>query len=230
MSKKSKSRSKPSPSEPRAQPRPEPRLYVVTPPLADARDFAPKLEAALGAADVACLLLMLDTTDAAASRAITGLLAPIAERHGAALMLSTAPAVARAAGVDGINVRGAGPALAEALAALKPDHIVGASGLRSRHDAMTAGEEDIDYLMFGDPAPDGWTPPMEDTLDRVAWWAEIFNVPCVGFAPSLDEITPLVLAGADFVALGEAIWNDPRGPAEAARAAMDALRASVGAA
>jgi thiamine-phosphate pyrophosphorylase len=221
-----KTKRKTQTTTPRAEARPKPRLYLVTPPLSGPREFAPKLEAALAAADVACVLVM-PASGGADVRATVGELSSIAARHGAALLVSAPAAVAKAADADGVNVRGSGPELAESIGALKPDLIVGASGLRSRHDAMSAGELDIDYLMFGDPAPDGWTPPMEDTLERIAWWAEIFNVPCVGFAGALDQVGPLVAAGADFVALGDVVWNDPRGPAEAVRAAMALLRAPV---
>ena len=81
--------------------------------------------------------------------------------------------------------------------------------------------------MFGEPTADGWTPPVEETLEWVGWWAEIFTVPCVAFAPSLTDVGPLAAAGADFVALGDALWNDPRDPGQAAREAMDAARAAV---
>jgi thiamine-phosphate pyrophosphorylase len=45
----------------------------------------------------------------------------------------------------------------------------------------------------------------------VAWWAELFEIPCVGFAVSLDEVNPLAAAGADFVAVGDFIFADRRG-------------------
>ena len=32
-----------------------------------------------------------------------------------------------------------------------------------------------------------------------------------GIATSLAEVAPLAAAGADFVAIGDAIWGDPRG-------------------
>jgi len=42
----------------------------------------------------------------------------------------------------------------------------------------------------------------------VAWWAEIFEVPCVAFAETADQAAELARAGADFIALGAALWND----------------------
>ena len=39
--------------------------------------------------------------------------------------------------------------LQKAIEALKPDFIVGAGGFATKHDAMEAGELDIDYVFFG---------------------------------------------------------------------------------
>ena len=79
---------------------------------------------------------------------------------------------------------------------------------------MNAGEAGADYVMFGEPRRDGFTPPADQTVERVAWWAEIFEPPCVGYAAALEDIAPLVEAGADFVALADAIWSAPA-PVEA---------------
>jgi len=54
-------------------------------------------------------------------------------------------------------------------------------------------------------------PPFDAIIERIEWWAELFTVPCVGFATTLMEVGPLSAAGADFVAVGEAVWDDPRG-------------------
>jgi thiamine-phosphate pyrophosphorylase len=79
---------------------------------------------------------------------------------------------------------------------------------------MVAGEN-ADYVMFGEPEADGRRPSFAAILERIEWWAAVFEIPCVGFAATLDEVGPLAAAGADFVALGESIWDDPRGPAAA---------------
>jgi thiamine-phosphate pyrophosphorylase len=49
----------------------------------------------------------------------------------------------------------------------------------------------------------------------VAWWAELFEIPCVGFAASLEEVKPLAAAGADFIAVGDCVFADARGDAAA---------------
>ena len=77
--------------------------------------------------------------------------------------------------------------------------------------------------MFGDGEPPA---PFPERHERVAWWAEIFQVPCVAAAATLAEVRPLAEAGPEFIALGAAVWDDPRGPAAAvaeASATLDAV-------
>jgi len=106
---------------------------------------------------------------------------------------------------------------------LKPNYIAGAGGLRSRHDAMVAAEAGADYVMFGEPDAAGHSPSRDAVIERVAWWAEVFEIPCVGYATALDDIDALVAAGADFVAVGDALFDDPRGPKAAAAEAAARL-------
>jgi thiamine-phosphate pyrophosphorylase len=140
------------------------------------------------------------------------------------------------AGADGAHLRVGGETLEKdlhaAVAVLKPhQRILGAGGLRAKHDAMIAGEFDVDYVSFGDPAPDGYTPPIEQIAERAAWWADIFNIPCVAHAPSLADVETLAKASADFISLREAVWNDERGAAAAvaqAQQSLDTNRAQSG--
>jgi thiamine-phosphate pyrophosphorylase len=82
---------------------------------------------------------------------------------------------------------------------------------------MRAGESGADYVMFGEPDPDGRRPGFEAVLDRVAWWSEVMVIPCVAYAAALDEVAARARAGAEFVAIGETIWRSD------IRAALDAL-------
>ena len=206
-------------------------LYLVSPPLADAVSFALQLEAALDAGDVACVLADVANADPAGAKKIARTLAPIAQERGAALLITGDTRLVARSGADGAHLKGAGDAfiasIAEAAGDLKPDYIIGVSGLRTRHDCMSAGELEVDYILFDEPAKDGWIPPLDERLQRVSWWSEIFNLPCVAFAARLDEVEALAKAGADFVALGDAVWSDPRGPASAVRDAAAALRKVV---
>ena len=68
--------------------------------------------------------------------------------------------------------------------ALKPERIAGCGGLDTRHDAMVAAEAGADYVMFGEPDTSGERPSFEAIAQRVAWWAEVFEIPCVAYAAS----------------------------------------------
>lgn len=193
-----------------------PRLVLATPPLADAAGFAPALNEALAAGDVASLLIRFTGADERANEAIARALAPIAQEKDVAVVVAAAPNVALRAGADGAHVSGGGDALGEAIKKLSPRYIVGAGDLETRDDAMRAGEAGADYVMFADIDRD-------TLIDRVAWWAELFNTPCVARAETLADVAPLAKAGADFVLLDAAVWSDARGPAAAVAEAQARL-------
>jgi len=190
-----------------SQPRPAPRLYLATPEIEDPAAFAPKLSAALAAADVAAVLLRLrpDAENVLTKRIKT--LAGDVQNKGAALMLHGHADLVARAGADGAHLTGIDAFLA-AAPALQPDRIAGAGGLTSRHDAMIAAENGADYVMFGEPDAGGQRAPFDNILERVRWWAEVFEPPCVGYAATTDEVRPLVEAGADFIALGDFVWSE----------------------
>jgi thiamine-phosphate pyrophosphorylase len=194
-----------------------PRLYLATPPLADAAGFAPALQEALTAGDVASLLIRFTDGDERGQEEIVRAMAPPAQEKGVAVLVAAAPNVALRAGADGAHVSGCGEALADAIRKLSPRYMVGAGDLETRDDAMRAGEAGADYVMFSDL-------DREALIERVAWWAELFNPPCVVRAKSLADIAPLVESGADFVLLDDAVWSDPRGPAAAIADAQARLK------
>ena len=70
-------------------------------------------------------------------------------------------------------------------------------------------------MLFGEPERKGQRPSTEAIAERLQWWDELFEPPCVGFAGSREEAGEFAAAGADFVLVGDFIWTDPRG-AEAA--------------
>ncbi len=199
---------------------PSPGLYLVTPVLTEAEPFLPTRREALASAAIASLLLRLGPMeDAQAARLVRAVAEP-AQAKGVALLIDGSPALALEAGADGAHIGAVGAPLKDAIKRLSPRYIVGAGALATRDEAMTAGESGADYVLFGDDAA-----PLDAgaLLERVAWWAEIFFTPCVAFARSLEQVGPLVAAGADFVMLGDCVWSDPRGPAAAVADARRAI-------
>jgi thiamine-phosphate pyrophosphorylase len=201
--------------------RPAPRLYLVTPPVVDPAGIRDALVSALAAGDVAAVMLRLAATDERTLIKHTRTLAPVIQDKGVALLISGHAGIVVRAGADGAHADGI-TAFQEALA-LKPACIVGCGGVATRHDAMLAAEAGADYVMFGEPGDAAHRPSFEAVLDRIAWWAEVFEIPCVGFAETAAEAEELAAAGADFIALGDAIFSDPRGAAAATAEAAQRL-------
>jgi thiamine-phosphate pyrophosphorylase len=197
-----------------------PRLYLATPIVKDARAFLPKLEAALDAGGVASLLLRHDAKDEAAAEAIAKTLIGSTQSRGVAFIVEGSPDFVLRVGADGLHVWGNGELLLSAIRRLSPRLIVGAGALFDRDAAMRAGEAGVDYVMFGEPEAEGGEVPFPALVERTRWWAEIFNTPCVAYARSLDEVSALTKAGADFVMLDDCVWSHARGPAEAIREAL----------
>jgi thiamine-phosphate pyrophosphorylase len=189
-----------------------PRLYVFAPTASRA---AGDLAEALRAVAVAAVLWRLGEADDPTIVEEVKRIAPPVQGAGAALLLDGRPELAARTGADGAHLSGP-DALKAALLLLKPGRIAGAGRLHSRHDAMVAGEAGVDYVMFGEPDASGHRPSLGAVIDRVAWWAELFEIPCVAYAPRLDDIEALAVAGADFIAVGEALFADPRGVGMAA--------------
>jgi thiamine-phosphate pyrophosphorylase len=204
-------------------------LYLITPPLsaAEADAFARVFAEVLDAAAIACALVRFPPVSQIDAKAIVAPLLRAAIAADCALLIENDARLAARLGADGVHVAGASADLVAAIEGLKPERIVGAGSLRTRDEAMTAGEMGADYVMFGDPHRSAPTLDPQALAGRVGWWAEIFETPCVAYADTIAAAGALADAGADFVALDYAIWDRPS-PAEAAREAQSRL-AGVGA-
>jgi thiamine-phosphate pyrophosphorylase len=206
-------------------PRPVPRLYLATPVVDDPSSLIASLPAMLAADDVAAVLLRLAPTDQRTMIARIKALAPAIQNSGAALLIDGPVELVARAGADGAHLNGI-EALQDALPTLKPDRIAGVGGLTTRHDSMTAGEAGADYVLFGEPDAKGQRPSNDSISERLQWWAELFEPPCVGFAASIAEAGEFAAAGADFVLVGDFIWADPRGAVTALTDAGQTIRQS----
>jgi thiamine-phosphate pyrophosphorylase len=206
-----------------APPRPKPRLYLATPLVDDPGALAASLPDLLAAADIAAVLMRLQPSDPRSMISRVKALAPAIQNAGAALLLDGQVELVARAGADGAHLTGL-KALEEALPTLKPDRIAGVGGLVTRHDSMTAGELGTDYVLFGEPDAQGKRPSVDAITDRLEWWAELFEPPCVGYAATCEEAYAFARAGADFILVGDLIWADSRRPAAALADVGQAVR------
>jgi thiamine-phosphate pyrophosphorylase len=187
-----------------------PRLYLATSEVGDPADLVHALPGLIASADIAAVLVRFADADERTIIQRGKALAPAIQNANAAMLIADRFELVARMGADGAHLRDLA-ALNEALPVLKPDRIAGVAGLESRHDAMLAGET-ADYVMFGEPPVQGPRPSTEAIAERLAWWAEVFEVPCVGCAASRDEALAFAQTGAEFLLLGEFVWKDPRGP------------------
>ncbi len=184
------------------------RLVLMSAPIGEAAAVADVLSAAYGAGDIASVIARFspgsDNEISARARALV----PQARERNVAFLLQDRAALAAQIRADGAHLSDP-QTLRDGASILKPSLIAGAGGLATRHDAMLAAESGADYVMFGEPDAAGKRPSLEAVAERVGWWAEIFEIPCVAYAATFDEISVLTRAGADFVALADALWCDP---------------------
>ena len=198
-----------------------PQLYLVTPADPDRAKFATVLMNVLSSAEVAALLVRRGQADSAAYAALAAQVINIGQGAGCAVLLENDVALAKKLGADGVHISSGPEAVMEAITALKPKMIVGASAGATRHDAMTLGEMDVDYLLFG---------PLEGTsdpksADLAQWWAATFEIPAVLSNPEASAIDADSL-GAEFLALSSSIWSAPS-PGEALGSIADAIKVST---
>jgi len=202
--------------------RPPPRLYLITPIVADPEAIGEQLDAALAATDTAAVLLRLAAADERTLINRIKALASTVQAHDVALLVESHPDLVARAGADGAHLIGS-DALVSAIGKLKPQRIAGVGHLPTRDDAMIAAEAGADYVMFGDPDERGARPSLAAIAERVAWWSELFEIPCVAFAERFGDMGELCAAGADFIAIGEPAFADPQSCA----AALARARAQV---
>ncbi len=156
--------------------------------------------------------MLLETDGESPPPVIAALIADIQKLGIAALV--TDAALARIVKADGVHLPASKSIVEvyrEARETLSGRLIAGADAGRSRHDAMTLGEAGADYVAFGIPAH------VEDRetaagrrRDLVAWWSEIFEIPCVAFdVATPEDAEDLVQAGADFIAVHLPDTTDP---------------------
>lgn len=158
-----------------------------------------RLAAALAAVFIPSVLLV-PPAGQSFDQATTRQLVELAQSKGAAALLLDEPDLARQLKADGIHLpdgKDLNDRYQAARKTLGGGRIVGVQ-VSSRHDAMVLGEAGADYIAFGRLS--SAEEAREKQLELIAWWAELFEVPCVALGSStVNEAVTLARSGADFV-------------------------------
>ncbi|MEX0852916.1 MAG: thiamine phosphate synthase [Bauldia sp.] len=207
------------------------RLCLVMPAGGDVEASAGMLAEALSGGDVASLIIAGNPDDPAGLEAKAEAMVPLAHARGVAALIHNDIRIAQRTGADGVHIDSGPVDLAAAVAALHPNRIAGAAGVKSRHDALLAGEAEPDYVFFGRLDGDGGDRIFAPALELAAWWSSITVIPALVMgARSLASVGEAARAGIPFVALSRAVWGHERGPATAVAEAcrhLDAVAEAV---
>ena len=210
------------------------QLYLIS-TLDVSGTFPERLARALDAAPVAAFQLRLkDIDDHEAARLAEPLQRICADRD-VTFIINDSISLAKRLGADGVHLGQSDGAVADARERLGKDAQIGVTCHDSRHLAMEAAEAGADYVAFGAFYPTRTKVTQHrPEPDLLTFWQGIFELPCVaigGITPI--NCTPLVSAGADFIAVCSAVWSGDEAQAvrdfSAAIAAAPALDAAAGA-
>ena len=188
-----------------AEVKPRCRLYLQLPAQPSAKLEA-QLAQALASTDAACVLLCRD--DAPTDESHAGRLLDVIQGRGVACLIETDARLAELLGADGLHIEADDEAYRKARDLLGESASIGAGCGQSRHDAMRLAELGADYVAFG-PAAASDIGGIDQYAELIAWWSEIFVVPCVAWNVDIPEdAARLAALGADFVAPSNRIWRD----------------------
>lgn len=194
------------------------QLYLISPPALVA-GFADRLAAALDAGPVAAFQLRLKGIDEHAIAAAAEPLQRICADRDVAFIINDSIGLAKRIGADGVHLGQEDGDPREAREVLGRDAQIGVTCHDSRHLAMEAGEAGADYVAFGAFYPTATKETRHHPDPSIlSWWGTLFGIPSVaigGITPA--NAAPLIAAGADFLAVSGAVWNDPDGEAAAVR-------------
>lgn len=140
-----------------------------------------------------------------------------------AFIINDSIGLAKRLGADGVHLGQDDGSVADARERLGREAQIGVTCHDSRHLAMEAGEAGADYVAFGAFFPS----TTKDTRhvaepEVLQWWSKLFELPCVAIGGiTAANCAPLVQAGADFLAVSNAVWGGDE------VAAIQALSAAI---
>ena len=188
------------------------KLYLISPQEVGSA-FPERLRAAVDGGQVAAFQLRVKDVDQHQLARLAEPLQRICADREVAFIVNDSMSLAKRLGADGVHLGQKDGDIREARALLGPAAQIGRTCHDSRHLAMEAGEAGADYVAFGSFYPTTTKPNnYRPTPPILSWWSTLFEIPCVaigGITP--DNAKPLVDAGADFIAVCQAVWgaNDP---------------------
>jgi thiamine-phosphate pyrophosphorylase len=206
---------------------PKSQLYLIS-PLDVTGEFPRRLENALDASGpdgpVAAFQFRVKGVDQHEAVRLAEPLQAICVARDVAFIVNDSAELARRLAADGVHLGQHDGDVRLARELLGREAQIGVTCHASRHLALEAGEAGADYVAFGAFFPsDTKASEHRPELELLEWWQQMMEIPCVaigGITP--DNCLPLVEAGADFLAVSNAVWGGDE--AEAVRAFAKLLK------
>lgn len=199
-------------------------LYLISPQDVGGT-FADRLKVALEPGIATAFQLRVKDKDEHELARLAEPLQRICADADVAFIVNDSVALAKRLGADGVHLGQSDGDIRDARALLGPTAQIGRTCHDSRHLAMDAGEAGADYVAFGAFYPTTTKPSdYRPEPSILSWWSTLFEIPCVAIGGiTADNAKPLVDAGADFLAVCQAVWGK-EDPAAAVRAFEDVLK------
>ena len=188
------------------------KLYLISPQEVGA-GFPDRLKAALDPGITSAFQLRVKDVGGHELARLAEPLQRICADADVTFIVNDSMSLAKRLGADGVHLGQSDGDVREARALLGPSAQIGKTCHDSRHFAMEAGEAGADYVAFGAFYPTTTKPSNYRPAPSIlSWWSTLFEIPCVaigGITP--DNAKPIVDAGADFIAVCQAVWgkDDP---------------------
>jgi len=204
------------------------KLYLISPQQVGGA-FPDRLKAALEPGLAAAFQLRVKDVDEHELARLAEPLQRVCADAEVAFIVNDSMALAKRLGADGVHLGQSDGDIREARALLGPAAQIGKTCHDSRHLAMEAGEAGADYVAFGAFYPTT-TKPSDCRPEPaiLSWWAAVFEIPCVAIGGiTAANARPLVEAGADFLAVCQAVWgaDDPAAAVAAFEGALSGASA-----
>jgi len=184
------------------------RLYLISPQEVGG-SFPDRLKSVAGDEAVSAFQLRVKDVGEHELARLAEPLQRICADAGIAFIVNDSMQLARRLGADGVHLGQQDGDIREVRALLGPQAQIGVTCHDSRHLAMAAGEAGADYVAFGAFYPTTTKPsPYRPDPAILSWWSSVFEIPCVAIGGiTRANAKPLIEAGADFLAVCQAVWS-----------------------
>lgn len=184
------------------------RLYLISPQEVGG-SFPERLKEALGVGLASAFQLRVKDVAEHELARLAEPLQRICSDADVAFIVNDSMNLAKRLGADGVHLGQRDGDIREARSLLGPSAQIGKTCHDSRHLAMEAGEAGADYVAFGAFHPTTTKPSAYRPQPGIlTWWSTLFEIPCVAIGGiTADNGKPLVDAGADFLAVCQAVWG-----------------------